>query len=184
MKPLEWLGFKNWRARLLGRVEPPILEVGIGTGASLRWYNGGLPLIATDVSGNMLAVARQKTITLGTPARLAQMDVQGLAFPDGTFASAITSLVFCSVKHPLRGLQEVHRVLRPGGRLYMLEHVRPENPLLGRLADVLNVPWNLIGSGGCQLNRRTAEVVPKAGFSLEFIESRFLGAVNVIVARA
>lgn len=180
---LERSGLKGWRQQLLCRVEPPVLEVGVGTGASLRWYNGQSPLVAIDQEGEMARSALERAAALGRPTVIGQMDVQYLAFPDATFASVVTSLVFCSVADPLRGLRQIRRVLRSGGRLYMLEHVRPDHPLLGSLADVLNLPWHAL-SQECNLNRRTTDDVVAAGFTLESVEKRFLGVVNLIVARA
>jgi len=183
MAPLERSGLSEWRRQLLHHVEPPALEVGVGTGASLRWYNGPSLLVAIDQDAEMARAALERMLALGGPTGISQMNVQFLAFPDATFASVVTSLVFCSVSDPVWGLRQIRRVLRPGGRLYMLEHVRPGHPVLGPLADVLNLPWNLL-SQECHLNRRTADNVVDAGFTLESVERRFLGAVNLIVARA
>ncbi len=183
MSPLERSGLSGWRQQLLRHVDPPVLDVGVGTGASLRWYNGQLPLAAIDREGEMARSALERAAALGRQTGISQMDVQFLAFPDATFASVVTSLVFCSVADPVRGLRHIRRVLRPGGRLYMLEHVRPEHPLLGPLADLLNLPWHAF-SRECNLNRRTADNVVSAGFTLESVEERFLGVINLIVARA
>ncbi len=183
MSPLERSGLSGWRRQLLRQVEPPVLEVGVGTGASLRWYNGKSPLVAIDQEGQMARSALKRAVAFGRPTVIGQMDVQNLAFPDATFASVVTSLVFCSVADPVSGLCQIRRVLRPGGRLYMLEHVRPDHPLLGPLADLLNLPWHAL-SQVCNLNRRTADNVVAAGFTLESVEKRFLGVVNLIVARA
>jgi ubiquinone/menaquinone biosynthesis C-methylase UbiE len=183
MSPLERSGLSGWRRQLLRHVDPPVLDVGVGTGASLRWYNGQLPLVAIDREGEMARSALERAEALGRQTGISQMDVQSLAFPDATFASVVTSLVFCSVADPVRGLRHIRRVLRPGGRLYMLEHVRPEHPLLGPLADLLNLPWHAL-SRECNLNRRTADNVVSAGFTVESVEERFLGVINLIVARA
>lgn len=183
MSPLERLGLGGWRRKLLRYVEPPVLEVGVGTGASLRWYNGGSPLVAIDQQGEMARLALERAVALGRLTAVGQMDAQRLAFADATFASVVTSLVFCSVADPLQGLRQIRRVLRPGGLLYMLEHVRPDHPLLGPLADVLNLPWHAI-TRECNLNRRTADHIVSAGFTLESVERPFFGVVNLIVARA
>jgi ubiquinone/menaquinone biosynthesis C-methylase UbiE len=182
MSPLERLGLGEWRKELLRQVEPPLLEIGVGTGASLHWYDGLSPVVAVDREGKMAGAASQRASALGSSATIGQMDAQHLAFADDTFASVVTSMVFCSVADPVNGLRQIRRVLRPGGRLYMLEHVRPNHPFLGSLADVLNVPWHAF-SGECHLNRRTADNVVAAGFIVESVAERFGGAVNLIVAR-
>ena len=182
MRPLEWLAFRNWRRDLLRMVEPPALEVGVGTGASLPSYDGMKP-VAIDLNIALMHKARRWAIAHDTQAKLIQMDVLCLAFPDSIFASAVTSLVFCSVTDPVNGLRQIRRVLRPDGKLYMLEHVRPKHPLLGPLADWLNTPWHTI-SDGCRLNRRTADNVVAAGFTLVSVQTQLAGAVNLIVAQA
>jgi phosphatidylethanolamine/phosphatidyl-N-methylethanolamine N-methyltransferase len=182
MAPLEWLGLQAWRRQLLRRVQPPILEVGVGTGSSLRWYPETTQVLAIDREAGMAASARDRMLAVGRLFAIGQMDVQHLAFSDQTFACVVTSLVFCSVADPLLGLREVRRVLRPGGRLVMLEHVRPANPLLGGLADALDSPWHAF-SQECHLNRRTADNVRAVGFSLELVQNKLFGAVNLIVAR-
>lgn len=181
MAPLERLGLRGWRRRLLRDVQPPVLEVGVGTGASLRWYADRQPVVAADREGKMARAALEKAAVLGRAAHMCQMDVQRLAFPDETFASVVTSLVFCSVADPLQGLRQIRRVLRPGGRLFMLEHVRPGHPVLGALADAFNVPWHAF-TQECRLNRRTVENVAAAGFAVDWMEQKLFGAVNLIVA--
>ncbi|GAB4538576.1 MAG: class I SAM-dependent methyltransferase [Anaerolineae bacterium] len=182
MSPLERLGLRAWRRELLAQVKPPVLEVGVGTGASLRWYNERSPLVVIDREGEMARSALTRAISLGQSVGVGQMDVQYLAFPDAVFASVVTSLVFCSVADPLRGLRQIRRVLRPEGRLYMLEHVRPDHPLLGRLVDWINLPWHAL-SQECNLNRRTVDNVVAAGFDLVSVQRHFLGVVNLIVAQ-
>ena len=183
MMPLERLGLARWRRQLLRSVESPVLEVGIGTGASLELYDGGMPWVAVDREGSMAWSAKARALALGKPVTFGQMDAQHLAFHDEVFASVVTSLVFCSVPDPVRGLRQIQRVLRPGGRLYMLEHVRPDHSLLGPLADLLNIPWHAV-SQECNLNRQTADNAVSAGFKLESVEQRFFSAVNLIVAQA
>ena len=126
--------------------------------------------------------ARRCAIAHDSQATLTQMDVLRLAFPDFTFACVVTSLVFCSVTDPVHGLRQPRRVLRPGGKLYMLEHLRPKHPLLGSLVDWFNIPWHAI-NGTCRLNRRTDDNVVAAGFTLVSLQTRLAGAVNLIVAQ-
>jgi ubiquinone/menaquinone biosynthesis C-methylase UbiE len=107
------------------------------------------------------------------------MDAQDLRFPSDTFDSAVSTCVFCSVPNPVRGLHEVRRVLKPGGRLVMVEHVRGPG-MLGPLFDLLN-PL-VVRMMGANINRDTVENVRQAGFEMESVESRLFGIVKVIVA--
>ena len=187
MRPLEWLGLTSWRRLLLQNVIPPVLEVGIGTGVSLSRY-GDVLLTAIEPSAGMMQAANRRASRLRLDVHLAQMDVQHLAFPSAGspgfegFATVVASLVFCSVPKPSLGLLEIKRVLRPGGTLLMLEHVRPSHPLLGAITDWANVPWKVL-SRSCELNRKTAASVAAAGFELLTVEKRLGGLVNHVVAR-
>lgn len=180
MAPLEWLFLRPWRKRWLPQVRGDVLEVGVGTGANLPFYAARCcRLVAVDVSREMLrqSASRVQHDGLG----LAQMDVQYLAFPECSFDWVVSSLLFCGVPDPLQGLREVCRVLRPGGRLLLIEHVRSTWPLVGRVLDVAEVFWNNF-THYCHLNRRTLDVVQKAGFGLRRVEAHAMGVVQVILA--
>jgi phosphatidylethanolamine/phosphatidyl-N-methylethanolamine N-methyltransferase len=138
-KPLETLQFAEWRARLGERLSGDrILEVGVGTGKNIRYYRQGAKVTAIDISPSMLGRAKRKVEASGVEVDLVEMDVQNLAFPDHSFDTVLATFVFCSVPDPVQGLRELLRVCRAGGRLYLLEHMRSTNPILGALFDVLN----------------------------------------------
>jgi ubiquinone/menaquinone biosynthesis C-methylase UbiE len=181
MAPLEWLFLRPRRKRWLPRVRGDVLEIGVGTGANLPFYaEGCCRLIAVDVSQEMLdrTVPRVKA---GQSLSLAQMDVQHLAFPESCFDWVVGSLLFCGVPDPMLGLSEICRVLRPGGWLLLIEHVRSTWPLVGIVLDVANVFWNNF-THYCNLNRRTVDAVRAAGFVLQRVETRSMGVVQVILA--
>lgn len=176
--------------RLLGRRLRPqlwarvgmgqVLELGIGTGANFPYYPPGVEVTGVDISGEMLRRAEEKAKKMGTRISLHQMDAQALAFPDGSFDRVVTTWVFCSVPDPVRGLREAGRVLRPGGRLVMLEHVRGPG-LLGVVMDWLS-PL-VVRFSGTHINRDTVANVGKAGLVEEEVRSFLGGIVKLIVAR-
>ena len=183
MAPLERLWLRRMRERLMAHARGHVLEIGVGTGANLPFYPAASRITAVDESPDMLDVAAQRASILNGRIQLSQVDVEQLAFPQGSFDTVAGSLVFCSVVDLQRALSEVWRVLRkPGGRLLLLEHMRPRVQPLTLLVDLANLPWYAF-NGRCHLNRETQQAVLRAGFEVEQVESKLGGFFRLIVAR-
>lgn len=174
---------RRLRERLWARAPAAgnILEIGVGTGVNLPYYPADARVTAIDISDRMLARARQRAVRLRVPVDLALMDAQRLDFSDGTF-DAVATCVFCSVPDPVAGLREALRVLKPDGRLLLLEHVRSENPVAGKVMDLLN-PL-MVRLSGANLNRRTVDNVRSAGAHDLDLASYAFGIVKLIEARS
>ena len=183
-KAIGWLErrfLRGLRERALARVPPAshLLEIGAGTGLNFAHYPHGAHGVASELSGEMLKIAATKP-NRPSQVHLLQANAHALPFPDDSFEAAFCTLVFCSVPDPLRGLAEIGRVLRPGGTLIMLEHVRP-NGWLGPVLDAvsrLTVPFL-----DDHFNRRTAAAVAASGFRLECVEEHTRGICNIIEAK-
>ncbi len=169
----------DWRGRLLQNVHGLILEVGAGRGPNLDHYPPDARVIATEFNEDSIALARPRS---NSHIRLASADIEHLAFPDDTFDAVTATLVFCSVERPVAGFQEVRRVLKPGGQLRLIEHVRSGHAWLGRMQDRLNPRW-YVWAEGCNLNRDTEANVRLAGFDLQSVRVNYLGLVKTMVAR-
>ena len=169
----------NWRSRLLQDVRGLVLEVGAGSGPNLDHYPRDARVIATEFNEESIALARPRS---NSRIRLASADIEHLAFPDNTFDAVTATLVFCSVERPVIGFQEVRRVLKPGGQLHLIEHVRSGHAWLGRLQDRLNPRWN-VWAEGCNLNRDTETNVRLAGFELRAVRVNYLGLVKTMIVR-
>lgn len=173
--------FARWRSLLWSKAEGPvILEVGVGTGASFPYYPAGVAITAVDFSVNMLKFAREKAAKLNQNVTLEEMDIQSLEFADNTFDSVVASLVFCSVPDPMQGLSEIRRVLKPGGKAVLLEHVISSGRVSGAIMNFLNplVLW----TAGDNINRHSIESVAKSGLTVEKV-SDLTGIFKLIEAR-
>jgi len=171
IKPAELL-VQRRRRGLLAQAHGDVLEVGIGTGQTLRLYPITTRLTGVDPSEKMLVRARRKADRLGRTVELRLMSAEELDFPDASFDSVVASLTFCSVAAPGGALAEIGRVLRVGGQLLMVEHIRPGGRL-GRVFDRAD-PWFYQQS--CHINRRTPDYVRQAGFEL-IQEERWLWGI-------
>lgn len=175
--------YHPWRRRLWSLVQgPAVLEIGVGTGKNLSYYPPNLTMTAIDLTPGMLERARRRAASLGVNATLQIGDAQQLDFPDATFDDVVATFVFCSVPDPVLGLREAARVLKPGGRLLLLEHMRAATPLAGALMDLLNPV--VVRMMGANINRRTVENVQRSGLHVEQVEDLGLGGIfKLIVAR-
>jgi ubiquinone/menaquinone biosynthesis C-methylase UbiE len=195
--------FRSWREKLWAQVpEGRLLEVGVGTGKNLPYHPPRAQVVGIDVSERMLKRARQRAEELGIDIsermlkrarqraeelgkaiELHQMDAQRLDFADDSFDTAVATFVFCSVPDAVQGLSELRRVVRPGGKVFLLEHVRIDEPeIIGKVMDLLDpLVLRLMGP---HINRRTEQNVKRAGLKVERVEALApLNLVKLIVAR-
>lgn len=171
---MEWAteqsAFHEWRDDLWSHISSgKILEVGVGTGKNIPYYPKDVEVIAIDLSERMLEKAKEKARTSDKKVDLQHMDVQRLSFPDDTFDSAVATFVFCSVPFPIKGLQELNRVVKRGGNIWLLEHVRVNKPVIGFLMDAANPI--VVRMMGANINRQTVENVKKAGLQILSVEN-------------
>ncbi len=174
--------YSKWREMLWSKAEGNnILEVGVGTGKNFPYYPGDAEITAIDFSEKMLSRAREKANKQRVKARLRQMDVQNLEFEDNTFDTVVASFVFCSVPDPVRGLKEVERVCKPGGKVLLLEHVLSANRALAWFMNLVN-PL-IARTMGPNINRRTVENVGNSGLMVEQVTDLAAGIFKLIEAR-
>lgn len=171
-------GFRRWREWLAKGASGRTLDLGTGTGRDLPLFPPGVRAIAVDPHRHNLSHARRRAPAV--PLVLAR--AEALPFRDGAFDTVISGLVLCSVSDPAAALAEVRRVLRRGGALRLLEHVRSRG-FHGALQDLVQPVWTWM-TGGCHPNRETERAVEAAGFHVEPDSVRARGTMRRFQARA
>lgn len=166
--------YDDERRDLVGRARGRVLEIGIGDGASLPWYGKEVTeVVGIEPSPALVERARARIEAsddaIRAPVTLVPGSAEDLDFPDGSFDTVVTFLVMCSVPDPGRVAGELFRVLRPGGRLVVFEHVRARTRGLRVAQKLLNPLWRVVACG-CNLDRATSRVLAGAGFRLDDVE--------------
>lgn len=161
-------GLRERRRVLLQNARGKVLEIGAGTGLNLPHYGGSVTeLVLTEPSPEMAKRLRRK---LGDrPARVVEAPAEQLPFDDASFDNVVCTLVLCSVHEPNRAVAEISRVLKPGGRVLFIEHVRSDDPKHAKWQDRLRRPWAVVADG-CQANRDTAATLTAGGLAMEQLE--------------
>jgi ubiquinone/menaquinone biosynthesis C-methylase UbiE len=167
LKGTEDAGLREMRRQLLAGARGRTLDIGAGTGANLDLYPEGVTeLVLAEPDPHMLKQLRAKA-SAGT--EVVQAPAESLPFEDASFDTAVFTLVLCTAPDPAAALREVARVLRPGGRMLFIEHVRAEDPGLARWQDRLERPWRFLGDG-CHCNRDTVATIEASPLNLENVE--------------
>jgi len=159
------------RARLCGRARGRVLEVAVGTGQNLAHYPDGVEVTGVDLSPAMLRHARARARALGLDADLQEGDTQDLAFADGEFDTVVCALALCTIPDQRRALDEMRRVLRPGGLLLLVDHV-----------EYTRWPLRLREARKEHPRRLPRTVAEEAGFKVDAHDRVILGFVERVTA--
>ena len=160
-------GYAVVRRELVGDLTGRVLEIGCGTGTMFEYYGPGARLDAIEPEEDFLALAVSKATSVAGTIHATAGNGMNLAFDDNTFDAVVLGLVLCSVPSMRRVLEEALRVLRPGGRLRALEHVRSEEAVSGFLMDVTNPLWLRLNKQGCCWNRNPVGEIEGVGFQID-----------------
>jgi ubiquinone/menaquinone biosynthesis C-methylase UbiE len=167
------------RHDLVSRLEGEVLEIGAGTGRNLPHYERAGRVVAVEPDPSMAKRLPKRAAEARVPVEIVSGSAESLPFADETFDAAVVTFVLCSVDEPAAVLAEIRRVLKPGGRLVLLEHVRAE----GRLARWQDrfTPLHTKLAGNCRLNRDTLSAVSAAGFDASDVRTTHIAAGHPLV---
>jgi ubiquinone/menaquinone biosynthesis C-methylase UbiE len=171
-----WQPFKT---ALFSEMQGKVLFLALGTGLDIPFFPPGRDITAIDISPKMLEQAQPRIAGYDGTIAAQVMDVHEMTFAEGSFDQVFTSCTFCSVPNPVEGLKALHRVLRPGGGLFMFEHTGSRlHPFRGMMELMTRLSERI----GPSMNRPTVDNVRKAGFEVTAVENIYLDVVKTIRA--
>jgi ubiquinone/menaquinone biosynthesis C-methylase UbiE len=173
--------FGGGREWVCSQAEGEVLEIAAGTGRNLSFYPPSVRLTMTEFTPAMLELARQRQAELGREAELREGDAQQLDFADESFDTVVCTLGLCTIPDDRAAVREVRRVLRPGGRFLLLEHVRSPRGVIRAVQHALD-PL-AVRFQGDHIAREPLEHLRAEGFEVERLERSKLGIVERVVAR-
>ncbi|WP_315874764.1 class I SAM-dependent methyltransferase [Thermocoleostomius sinensis] len=151
--------FANYRRTVLAEVEGDVLEIGFGTGLNLSYYPEHIhKLVAIDANPGVHKLAQKRINTSSITVDHRVLNGEHLPMSDGTFDSVVSTWTLCSIANIDQALQEIHRVLKPGGRFFFIEHGLSRDPQVQAWQNRLN-PLQTIIADGCHLNRNIRQLV-------------------------
>ena len=177
----ERLLFAGGREWVCSRARGDVLEVSVGTGRNLPLYGRDVRIAGVDISATMLEIARKRAAVLGREVDLRIGDAQALEYSDSSFDTVVCTLALCSIPDPRAAVAEMRRVLRSGGRVLLLEHVRSPRLLVRTIQRALEpiTVW----LEGDHLVREPLELLVAEGFEVDEVERSKLGLVERVAAR-
>jgi ubiquinone/menaquinone biosynthesis C-methylase UbiE len=176
----EIAGMRSRRRTLLAGARGRVVEIGAGTGLNVAHYPDEIAeLILTEPDASMRRRLERRLQGNGRVARIVDAPAERLPLDDGSVDTVVSTLVFCTVDDPARTLSEIARVLRPGGQLLFVEHVRANSRFLAACQDYLFRPWRAF-AGGCCCNRPTVEMMRDCGFSVDADDAVWRGMPAIV----
>lgn len=169
LKGTEEAGLRERRREVLSKARGRTIDVGAGTGANLGLFPTEAEVVMAEPDPHMTKRLRQKLAESGAKVELVEAGAEELPFEDSSFDTAVFTLVLCTVPDPSAALTEAARVLKPGGQVLFVEHVRAEDPGIARWQDRLETPWRVFADG-CRCNRDTVANIEASPLTLDSVE--------------
>jgi ubiquinone/menaquinone biosynthesis C-methylase UbiE len=169
LKGTEEAGLRERRRETLAAARGRTIDIGAGTGANLGLFPAEAEVVMAEPDPHMTKRLRHKLEEAGSAIELVEAGAEELPFPDASFDTAVFTLVLCTVPDPPAALAEAARILKPGGQLLFVEHVRAEDPGMARWQDRLETPWRFFADG-CHCNRDTVANIEASPLTVDSVE--------------
>jgi ubiquinone/menaquinone biosynthesis C-methylase UbiE len=171
---------RPYRERTAGAAEGRVLDIGIGSGLNLPFYaRQAREIFGLDPSPPLLARAQSMAPRTQTPIHLLERSAERIPLADHTIDTVVMTWTGCSIPEICAALEEMRRVLRPGGRLLFVEHGRAPDPGVARWQDRLDPFWQRF-SGGCHLNRKIDDLLSDAGFQIGRLATGYIPGPKIM----
>ncbi|HLQ70625.1 MAG TPA: class I SAM-dependent methyltransferase [Bacillota bacterium] len=168
------------RKALLSMAYGRVLEVGSGTGINFPLYNSGITLDALEPNRQMIKRAQNNIYRASIPITLHETTAENMAFPENTFDSVVSTLVFCTIPEPKKALENIRQVAKPNAPILFLEHVRMRQPVFAKMQDILT-PLSKKLAGGCHLNRRTLTTINESRLSIKYVHTFYKSLAIAVI---
>lgn len=166
MVPQDRFGLSHQRSRLCESASGRVLEIAVGTGLNLAHYRQATSVVGVDNNRGMLRRAIHRTWESAVPVELVSADARALPFADDSFDTLVVAFSLCTIPEPERTLEELSRVIAPGGQLHFLEHVHSAKKTWSKVQDRLAPAWEKV-SGGCRSNQDTVGILERSTWSVD-----------------
>ncbi|MEK1941008.1 MAG: class I SAM-dependent methyltransferase [Pseudomonas sp.] len=163
------------RAQIVPQAQGRVLEIGIGSGLNLAFYDPAKvqQIVGVDPSADMQALARERAAKISIPVEMIALELGQIQAPAASFDSIVCTFTLCTIADAVAALKEMRRVLKPAGRLWFCEHgMSPDLPVL-RWQNRLTPIWKPL-AGGCHLNRDIPQLITEGGFKIGELQTRYL----------
>jgi ubiquinone/menaquinone biosynthesis C-methylase UbiE len=165
---------KPFRERVIGSAEGRVLEIGAGSGLNLKFYRGATrEVLALEPDPKLMAMAQRKSRDASCPVNFLAGSAEAIPLGDRSVDTVVTTWTLCTIPDAVHALQEMRRVLKPGGRLMFVEHGLSPEDGIQKWQDRLTPAWKAIG-GGCHLNRPISSLIERAGFHIEALDAGYI----------
>lgn len=164
----------SYRERVIGAAQGRVLEIGMGSGLNLPFYRAGVrEILGLEPSPQLIAMAKRTAQTSLTPATFIEGSAGSIPLNDNSIDTVVTTRTLCTIPDAEAALNEMRRVLNPGGHLLFVEHGLAPEESVRKWQNLLTPAWKCV-SGGCHLNRPIASLSESAGFRLDRLETGYM----------